>query len=198
MKQLEARIVHNEHLFMLHSFSVCDCAAQTLQTWCERTATGSDALHEGEGKESRNQLLRKQKWCSSLDLFILCQQQEKRLKIQELNQNMFPYDRAKHAGINTVNNAVCGLQSNGAVWLASTEMQRNVDSEIIRVCLHVGAKSSQTKRQNWNVFIENVLCMKDQHKNWIIHYSDHVSSVCMCLYLIFMHSLYIIMALFYP
>lgn len=25
-----------------------------------------------------------------------------RLKIQELNHNMFPYDRAKHAGINTV------------------------------------------------------------------------------------------------
>lgn len=50
-----------EHLFMLHSFSICDCAAQTLQTWFERTATGSDALHEDAAKESRNLLLRKQK-----------------------------------------------------------------------------------------------------------------------------------------
>lgn len=28
------------------------------------------------------------------------------------------------------------LQSNGAVWWASTEMQRNVNSETIRVCVH--------------------------------------------------------------
>lgn len=32
-----------------------------------------------------------------------------RLKIQALNHNMFPYDRAKHAGINTVNNTVLSI-----------------------------------------------------------------------------------------
>lgn len=86
---------------MLHSFSICGCAAQTLQTWFERTATGSDALHEDAAKESRETKVRFVHFIPTAGEFYT-----ERLKIQELNHNMFPCDRAKHAGINTVNNTV--------------------------------------------------------------------------------------------